>query len=215
MNDTFFFDLIILIVFVVFIFSRFMSTKLPRDDDKDNKRNQSGQVIDLPSRPVVTPLKPQNKGLSAAELDKLKGADKIRAIDPSFDEKEFISGAKQAYILYWQAVADSDEGTIDALTSPRVFDDIFEKIEELEKKDKRLITRVDGFDSVDIIDTRINGKTAIVEVKYVVNQAQVEVKSSSTSTAAKAKKESVVWVLARNVDEADPNWELEDIKTIN
>lgn len=236
MNGTSFFDLLLLIIFVVFIITRFMSHKLPRDDNKNSKqggpRNRAqqpakkappergrpgqdggqGNVVPLGQR--ENPQAPQTQ-FSREEIDDMQGVDKIRAADPTFDEKEFKQGARQAYMLYQQAVAEGDEETLANLVSPRLFDQITEAIDQLDEAGKHRVTRIDSFDTVEIVDTRISGQTALIDLKYTVTQAQSDVKADTTSTQAKGKKTSTVWTWARNLADEDPNWELEDIKPVN
>lgn len=232
MNGTSFFDLLLLIIFVVFIISRFMSYKLPRDDNKKNKPGQkpggqpgpgqpkdprAGNVVPLtqqekPQKPNRQSPKPQ---FSPEEIEKIEGVEKIRAVDPSFNEKEFKQGAKQAYMLYWQAVAEGDEETIANLVAPRLFDSALETIETLEEQGRHRVTRIDKFDDMSIVDTRVSGRTALIDLKYTVTQAQSDVKTDTSTTEAKAKKVTTVWTWARNLADEDPNWELEDISNVN
>lgn len=221
MNGTSFFDFLLLILFVVFIISRFMSHKLPRDENKDKqnrpdapKNTSQGNVVDMGKRqqPVQRPPKPK---FSPAEIEKMEGLEKIKAVDPTFDEKEFKEGAKQAFMLYWQAVAEGDEETLANLCSPRLFDSTVETIEALEADGKHKVTRLDKLETPEVVDTRLSGKSAIIDLKYTSEMAQSEVKQGTSGTEAKSRKTSVIWTWARNVDDPDPNWELEDIKPVN
>ena len=230
MNGTSFIDFILLVIFIAFIVSRFMSHKLPKDD-KNKKNIQSQQkkhgqprttskgnsqenVVTLGQRPArKSTFQPEK--ISQEELEKIKGVDKIRAVDPTFNEAEFKDGAKQAFMLYWQAVAEKDEETLQNLLAPRLFDSTMDTIDTLEDAGKHRVTRIDKFDDLEIVDTRVNGLTALIDLKYTVTWAQSDVKNDTTSTQAQAKTTRTVWTLARNLSDEDPNWELEDIKPVN
>lgn len=233
MNETFIFDLIILVGFGYFIFSRFFSNKLPKDDSKKgpqqrNMQQRKGmgahpqkpgdkptaQVVDMPRKPPVA-VKPKKPVVPPEVLAKLEGAERLKAVDPSFNEKEFLSGARQAFTLYWQAVAENDEETLDALTSPRAYDAIMDRIEPLQEDGRVLLTRIDKIESVTLAQTRVSGRSAIAEVKYEAEMAQSEVKKNTKTTSSSAKPYKAVWVWARNIDDPDPNWELEEINPIN
>ena len=225
MNDAFILDLIIMIGFAVFIFSRFFSTKLPKDPNKkgpeaggkkriDPHAKPAAKVVEMPRKPPVS-VRPKKPAVSQEVLAKLEGAERLKAVDPSFDEKNFISGARQAFTLYWQAVAEKDEKTLDSLAGPKVFDDIMDKVEELEAEDRVLVTRIDKLHSVELVETRVNGRTEIAEVRYKADMAQSEVQASTKSTSASAKPYDAIWVWARNIDDTDPNWELEAINPTN
>lgn len=227
MNESFIFDLIILIGFVFFIFTRFFGSKLPKDDAKkrpNQQRNlgtetseaakEAAKVVDIKRKNPLA-VKPRKPTLSPDVLAKLQGAERLKAFDPSFDEKEFLSGARQAFTLYWQAIAEGDEATLEALTSPRLFDEAMEQIEDLAASGKVFLTRIDKIKTIEILETRVSGRTAIADVKYTAELAQVNVKKTSKTTTAKASTYQAVWVWARNIDAPDLNWELEEIKPLN
>lgn len=224
MNETFIFDLLILVGFIYFIFSRFFGTKLPKDDKKKgpnapqdkgfNRPQEAGKVVEMPRKPPVT-VKPKKPVVSPEVLAKLEGAERLKAVDPTFDEKTFLSGARQGFTLYWQAVTDYDEETLDALTSPRVYDEIMDRIEPLHEEGRVLLTRIDKITSVTLAETRVSGRSAIAEVLYEAEIAQSEVKKSTKTTSSSAKPYKAIWVWARNIDDPDPNWELEEIQPLN
>lgn len=221
MNGSSFFDFLLLVIFVVFIITRFMSHKLPRDESKDkkpgeNRRNAPAEsnVVDMGKRQQPIQKPPQTK-FSPEEIEKLEGVEKIKAMDPTFNEKEFKEGAKQAFMLYWQAVAEVDDDTLANLCSPRLFESTMDEAEALEENGKHKITRIDKLPTPEIIDTRVSGKAALIDLKYTPEMAQSDVKKGTSNTEAKAKKTSTVWTWARNVDDSDPNWELEEIKPVN
>jgi predicted lipid-binding transport protein (Tim44 family) len=72
---------------------------------------------------------------------------------------------------------------------------------------------------VDIVDTRIQGKTAIVSVKYIAKIAEYEenVKSKKAvkNVNKKAKSIQTIWTWAKPLDSRDPNWELEEINALS
>lgn len=229
MNETFIFDLLILVGFIYFIFSRFFGTKLPKDDSKkdpnapqrkgfgqpqDARSQEPGKVVEMPRKPPVT-VKPKKPVVSPEVLAKLEGAERLKAVDPTFDEKAFLSGARQGFTLYWQAVTDYDEETLDALTSPRVYDEIMDRIEPLHEEGRVLLTRIDKITSVTLAETRVSGRSAIAEVLYEAEIAQSEVKKNTKTTSSSAKPYKAIWVWARNIDDPDPNWELEEIQPLN
>ena len=221
-NPSMLIDIIIILVLGVFVLSRFFGAQLPKDNDLKKKQRPpmrpGEQPIPQPAQGQRRPLPvapPRRKGPTPAELEKLEGLEKIVAVDPSFNTKAFLSGAKEAYTLYWQAMAERDEKTLENLLSPRLLDEALDRLDELKEHKQRLVTRIDGFTDLHVLSTRVMGRTAIVELKYTVQQAQAALKETQKDTKAQAKTVTSVWTWARNVDADDPNWELEAIQMMS
>ena len=212
-NGNFFVDLVIMVLLGVFIYTRFFSTKLPKDD-KTRKQQKPQNVLDFPKTTVPeTPVRPQRpKRPNPKDLADLKGTDLVRAYDPMFNEKEFLAGAREAYRMFHSAVAERDEETLENLLSPRLFDRVLDELDTLKGKDSRKLTTIDGFDDISIIDARINGRTVILDVKYNARQAQAVVKAKGAQPKSTPQAVTEIWTWARNADAQDPNWELEDIR---
>jgi len=213
-----FIDLIFIIVLGIFIFSRFFSVKLPKDD-KTKKRPQSMQEIfisDLEAAPVLSPaLRPKPKALP--DLQGLEGVALIQKADPSFDEKEFLLGAQEAYHMFYEARRAADKDMLRQLLSPKLEKQFLAEADDYAAKGQRLEVMVEKINSADIVGTRMNGKTAVIEVAYnskIKNPTQdANGKTVKGSEVAKSVKEVFTW--ARNIDAEDLNWELVDIKQAN
>ncbi|MBI1363823.1 MAG: hypothetical protein GC134_07535 [Proteobacteria bacterium] len=194
------FDLIVLLLLIAFVFTRFFGKKLPKDKDR-NKPN----VVSFPDKttvqtaPAARRTKQHHRRME--EIEKLEGVEKIKAFDASFNDKAFVAGAVRAYEWLHKAVADKDYETIENVTSPRLTEELIDALEDGHMPLK-------AFESVDdaqIIDCRILGRTAILDVRYDANH---------TDADGKKVKQAVIWTWARNVDETDPNWELEAINDL-
>lgn len=192
------FDLIVLLVLIGFVFTRFFGKKLP----KDKKRDQS-EVVAFPSKTTVqggtsARLKSQKR---MAEIEKLDGVEKIRAFDPSFNDKAFLAGSVRAYEWLHKAVEEEDDETIENITCPRLTEELLDAMEQGTPPLKPFKAMVDA----QIVDCRISGRTAILDVRY---------DAEHTDDKGKDTKQTVIWTWARNVDEVDPNWELEAINDL-
>jgi predicted lipid-binding transport protein (Tim44 family) len=211
-------DLIFILALGIFIVSRFFSVKLPKDD-KSKKRPQSMQEIfisDLEATQAVSPaLRPKPQPLP--DLQGLEGVTLIRKADPRFDEKEFLQGAQEAYHMFYDARRTADKELLRQLLSPKLEKQFLAEVEDYAGKGQTLAISVEKIISAEIVGTRMNGKTAVIDVAYqskIKNPTQDgSGKTVKGSEVAKSVKEIFTW--ARNIDAEDLNWELVDIKQAN
>ena len=203
------FDIIFLILIAVFIYTRFFGKSLPKSKRGGKKQN----VFKFPVDDIEKAMREQmQQTLAQAQAKKsaaqkraaasLTGLAKIKAIDPTFNKNQFLEGATNAYGFFYDACNNRDEDTLDALTAPRLFDETIDKLEA----NPNAKTSVESLDDVKIVDSKVHGRTILIDVKYSAKQ--------SDKPKAKAKKVEQIWTWARAVDQEDPNWELEAISLI-
>ena len=156
--------------------------------------------------------KPKNR--VPKNIDDLSGIEQVKAADSSFNKKEFTEGAKAAYFMFYEAINEVDEETLDDLTAPRVFDRFMEKVESLEAQGQKQVFDIKEIVEAEIVDARVHGQTAIIDVKYKANHVEFIVDGEDSLVSGDdetAKEVNTVWTWARNINAEDPNWELEDI----
>ncbi len=207
-------DIVFLILLAVFIVSRFMGNQLPKDDKKSKK------VVKFPEdviKEVEKVQKEQKKKVSLKHLEGLSGVKLIEQADKDFKKKEFLSGAELAYQMYYDAINDKDEDTLEGMVAPRHFDEIMESVETLESENKKRIVLIEEIENVEIVEAKLHGRTAIIDVKYVAQQTDViESEDLSEDDVEKAPSEVVsIWTWARSIDSEDLNWELERITLLS
>ena len=207
-------DIVFLILLAVFIVSRFMGNQLPKDDKKSKK------VVKFPEdviKEVEKVQKEQKKKVSLKHLEGLSGVKLIEQADKDFKKKEFLSGAELAYQMYYDAINDKDEETLEGMVAPRHFDEIMESVETLESENKKRFVLIEEIENVEIVESKLHGRTAIIDVKYVAQQTDViESEDLSEDDVAKAPSEVVsIWTWARSIDSEDLNWELERITLLS
>lgn len=207
-------DIIVLVLVIVAVVSRFTKFKLPKDlRDKQSRRaeldrlrgrplvrDDKPEAVDVTAEAEVArvPRKPAFKDLQAAAKN-LSGMAKVKALEPSFNEAEFIEGAKGAYGYFYTCWNAKDEQGLDDLCAPalhgRLLNDLNDKAYAKVEVDEIL--------SAEIGEARVNGRTAIIDVNFVTLERE-------GGSAARERKS--VWVLARPLGSEDPNWELQDIR---
>lgn len=182
----------------------------------------SDKVVALPQRNTDAPGQPANtdeeepprfrwEGV-APEGSPLAGAlDQIAGIEPDFDAKHFLTGAKSAYEMIVLAFANGDRRALKDLLSKDVFDGFASAIGERESRGETMESRFISIDKADLVDASVRGRTAQVTVRFV----------SKLITTTRARDGSVVdgspdivadvtdvWTFARELGARDPNWKL-------
>lgn len=206
-------DILITVGMVVFIATRFLGYKLPKDLTPKKKRKpsstkthgaQKGQVVALPSR-------------AEKDTGKVPGLAEVKTALPDFREKEFLAGTKKAYKYYYTKRNEGDAEALEPLLVPHLLDAVITEIEEAEEQNLTFATDVKSVDTVDLLEGKMNGRTALIEVQFTATQADnmMDTKGKVKGTAKRPKATKTVWTFARPVDSEDPNWDVTSIERVN
>lgn len=184
----------------------------PREAEKGNER-----VVQLPDRSRArqagaedAPPPPPGATRGAAGLTQVKIA------DPSFDEGQFLDGARAAFEMILGAFAGGDKRQLKQLLAPTVFEGFAAEIDRREKAGEQLETTLVSFILADIVDARMDGRKARVTVKFMTEQVNVlrdakgEVVEGDPATVAKI---TDVWTFERDTRARDPNWQLAETRS--
>lgn len=137
----------------------------------------------------------------------------MKAVDPSFNVTEFLSGARGAYEMILMAF---ENGELDAIL-PFLSRDVFESFDEVVQLREREGLKVDatfvGVSEVELVDATfdMNNADAEVTVRFVgeltsvVRNAQGEIIEGDPNVV---KRQKDVWTFARNMRSESPNWQL-------
>lgn len=209
-------DILVLVVLAAFIYTRFKSHDLPKDLKTKKNGNKPNRVVTFPKKETETQTKTA-RVRAVKNLEGLSDIDQIKASDSSFNEKEFIAGAKTAYEMYYESFNEVDEETLESLLVPKLFDQVMEKVETAESEGQKLIVDVAAVSDAQIVDAKMHGRTAVIDVKYVAEQAEYTEDSDGETIkgSVDSKKVSSVWRWVRPVDADDLNWDLESITPVS
>jgi len=169
---------------------------LPRKRAASENNDEAYKAVDA-FTPPGTDL---NKGLRA-----------IKDVDPSFDPKSFLDGAKMAYEMIVMAFADGDRKTLKNLLSREVFDGFVAAIADRESRSEKIQSSFVGIDKADIVSAEMKGSEAHVTLRIVSELISATRDSAGTvidgdpETVAEVKD---VWTFARDARSRDPNWKL-------
>ena len=102
------------------------------------------------------------------------------------------------------------------LLNNEVYDNFSDAIDQREIKGEVLETAVIGIKSVDILEARVEGRTAFVTVKVVSEQVNATKNKDGLTTDGDESQVSDVldiWTFARNTRARDPNWTLVETRS--
>lgn len=145
-----------------------------------------------------------------------QGISQIRSADPSFNPNGFTKGAGAAFQMVVAAFAEGDTGSLRPLLSDDLYDEFSEAIRTRLSAGESMENRIQAIKSAELVDARMEGRTAFVTVKFqstqinVVRDADGEVTSGDADTAAEV---TDLWTFARNTRATDPNWTLVETDT--
>ncbi|WP_207485361.1 Tim44/TimA family putative adaptor protein [Arenibaculum pallidiluteum] len=166
-------------------------------------------VVPLPGRPRPASAEP---GAAADEPQSLAASiAAVRAADPTFDEKTFLEGARAAFGMIVGAFAEGDTATLRPLLSDEVYGNFAAAIRERQARRETLETRIVAIDDTDLAEAALDGRTALITVRFVSHQINVtrDAQGAVVDGDAERPVEVVdIWTFARDTRSRDPNWTL-------
>jgi predicted lipid-binding transport protein (Tim44 family) len=139
------------------------------------------------------------------------GLDEIARIEPAFDVRAFVEGAKAAYEMIVTAFAQGDRKALKNLLSREVFDGFERAIAERERLGQKAETTFVSIDKADIVGVEVRNRVAQVTVRFLsklitaTRDAQGNVVDGSPDAVVDV---TDVWTFARTLATRDPNWQL-------
>jgi len=136
---------------------------------------------------------------------------RMKEIDPSFDARHFLEGAKAAYEMIVTAFAEGDRKTLKPLLDKEVFERFSAIIDERRKKGLTQELQFVGLDEAKLEKAALQGKTAQLTVKFTskvitaVRDSEGKVVEGNPEKLVTVKD---VWTFERDLSSKDPNWRL-------
>ncbi|MBM3488303.1 MAG: Tim44 domain-containing protein [Alphaproteobacteria bacterium] len=229
MSDTFL-DLIFFAMVAAFLVLRLRSVlgrrtgnepRPPRDPFASRRPADNGTVVQLPERgkPALDAPEPSVPGAPATPRDPIEaGLAQIQLADPSFGRDDFVTGARRAFEMVVHAFATGDTGTLRGLLSDEVDGNFTHALQRRVKAGETLETTIIGIKSADVVDARMEGRNAIVTIKFVSEQVNVTRDAGGKVVEGDPNQVTTVtdiWTFARNTRERDPNWVLVETRSEN
>ncbi len=139
------------------------------------------------------------------------GMTQLKIADPSFQENEFLDGARMAFEMILDGFAAGDKKRLKSLLAPAVYEGFASEIDRREKAGERLETTLVSFVLADIVNVAMAGRKARVTVKFMTEQVNVLRDSNDDAVegdAGAVAKITDIWTFERDTRTRDPNWQL-------
>ena len=219
MNDGFqFIDIILFAMVAAFLALRLRSVLGRRDGHESGESDPLGirgkgqesenNIVQLPDRSELA----QDLPPGIDEDDPLAvGLRELKAADPGFDFREFLSGSRIAFELILGAYANGDSKALKPLLSPEVFANFNKAIKDREQAGESMEDTLVGINKVDIMEAYMEGSIASITVKLISEQVNVvrdgddNVISGDPNTVVEV---TDFWTYSRDTRSRDPNWSL-------
>ena len=133
----------------------------------------------------------------ASAAAKTPGAGAVKTADPAFDEAAFLKGARGAFEIVVNAFAAGDVAALKPLLASNVLESFVGAITA--RGGGKLPSPLVSIKNAEIVDSAVEGTTALVTVKFVSEQ-------NGDGNAVNEHVDS--WTFSRPVKARDPNWTL-------
>lgn len=174
---------------------------------------RSGEAVGPPTPAAATASDVQAKarefsdGNSAVE----QGIMDISRVDPSFDPKAFVDGAKQAYEMIVTAFAEGNRKVLKDLLSPEVNEGFLEAINDRESRAEMVDQSFVGINKIGLVEAELKGSVAQLTVRFVSQLISATRNKSGEVISGdphRIKEVTDIWTFARDVKSRNPNWRL-------
>ncbi len=218
-------DILVFSVMAVFVFVRLWSVLGGRHDDEPQKQNPF--ATKTPQNQDEEGVVVMPEGTRPQEIQPLLSArvaptslagvlEQVRVLDPEFDEKRFIHGAKMAFERIVNGFAKGDLAHIEKWLAPEVSDSFQKAISKRQEARQTLESRLDRIAEADIISARLEGTRAFLTVSFSSYQENVTRDAfGATISGSPGQVEEIrdVWTFARDLKSDDPNWLLVETRS--
>lgn len=212
------FDIIILAMVAGFIFLRLRgelgnktgNEPLPPSNPHPRAAG-SDRVVDLQGRPVDDADYAAPAEAEAADPRFATAFNAMRRLDSHFSPAQFLNGAAQAYPMILEAFWAGDRDTLKNYLSPAVFDQFDAALKAREEAGHKLDNRLLEVTAADIVDARLEGKTAEITVHFSAEIIAVTRDKDGKAIEGNLSDSVVVndnWTFARDLKSRDPSWSL-------
>lgn len=228
MHDPGFAEILILAVVATFLVARLYAIFGRRDDggqpprQRPNPYAQAAPAADKPAVTVADITQALTQAVPEEELDDGRplslaaSLQRIQKRDPSFQEKDFLKGARAAFEMILGAYARGDSDQLRGLLAPGVFDRFDASIQERKSQQQSLDSRILRVREAEIIKAVVSGTDARVTVRYLSEQIHVLRDTSGqiiSGDPTRAEETEDCWTFRRELGAADPNWQLVETGT--
>ena len=192
-------------------------TRDPRSVDTRSQPADDGKVITLPRRDQQqAPMETSNRyqvidDFVPARTDLNDKLRRVYDVDPTFEPRQFVDGAKVAYEMIVQGFAEGDRKSLKALLSNEVYQGFDQAISAREKAGQKVKSTFIGIEKAEITDARLDGSEVTITMRIVSQLISATYDASGEVVEGNADAVAEVidsWSFARDTRSRDPNWKL-------
>jgi predicted lipid-binding transport protein (Tim44 family) len=188
-----------------------------RTVDSQPARPDDGKVITLPRRDQTqAPAESFNRYQAIDDFvpagtdlnDKLR---RVYDVDPTFEPRQFVDGAKVAYEMIVQGFAEGDRKSLKTLLSSEVYQGFDQAITQREKAGQTVKSTFVGIEKAEISDARLDGSEVTIVMRVVSQLISATYDAAGDVVEGNADSVAEVidsWSFARDTRSRDPNWKL-------
>lgn len=226
-SSSFLIEVIFLGALAVFLLLRLKSVLGRRTGNEQERPNPlvtrgdesgaDGRVVPLPDRrrPDLD-LEEVGAERSGRRSSAAEGLARIRRGDPSFNERNFVAGARAAFQMIVEAFAAGDTASLRPLLGDDLYDAFSDAVRERLQRKETMETRVVDIARAEIEDAWMEGNSAFVSVAFASRQIVVTRNADGDVVDGSPDREielQDIWTFTRNVRSPDPNWMLVETRT--
>nr|WP_306269688.1 Tim44/TimA family putative adaptor protein [Pararhizobium sp. IMCC3301] len=183
------------------------------DKPKTGQKSSNDNVINLPKRSdgqddtqkqIDEEVDPKT-----VALNKLIAP--VLAVDPDFDPKEFVAGARVAYEMIVTAYAAGNRTQLKPLLSSEVYDGFEEAIAERESRSEAVDFTFVGIEKARIVGAEGDETELRLTIRFVselISATRNQAGDVIDGSSSKVTEVTDIWTFARDPRERDPNWRL-------
>jgi len=214
-------DIIIYAAIAAFLASRLWSVLGQKEEGENKQKNpfstKEKEEKNDDRKIIVIESKMQKElpaGLTSnnhAPTSLIGSLEKIKKIDPSFDEKEFLSGAKIAFNKIVSSFAKGNLSKVKQFLGPAVKDPFEKAIEERKSLGQILENKIEKIVAADIVSVKQTEALVTLGVEFISHQVNLLKDSNNKILSGKENKAEEIrdfWVFQRDMKSQNPNWKL-------
>jgi len=197
-----------------------------KQDPQEGESSQENNVVTMSERtkspgatePGADPAVPDHVAAGAGADDALvddsplaAGYAQIRRHDPSFNDEDFMVGARVAFEMILNGYASGDTDVLRPLLSNEVYSNFAKAIQDREQAGHEMEDTLVGIMSSDLVEIYMEGSVAHVTVKF--SSEQVNSVRDENGDVVEGDPNAVLtvtdfWTFAHDTKSPDPNWTL-------
>ena len=220
-------DILIFAMIAAFVFFRLRSVLGRRTGNERRPQDAFGGPMEREAAReanVVTLPEREREREAAATAEKAAGTPleagltQIKLADGEFEPAKFVAGARAAFEMIVTAFAAGNLAKVKPFLGREVYENFNDAVTARQRAQQTAETTVVGIKTSDIVEARMDGRTAVVTVKFV--SEQINLVRDKAGTVVEGDPNLVtdvtdVWIFTRDTRSRDPNWMLVETHSPN